>query len=169
VKKSAAMNEQKLFAGPRIRRLRKERALTQAGMAEELGISTSYLNLIERNHRPVTAQLLLRLAESYDVDFKSFTGNSEAQAMAALHEVFTDPLFEGFDISRHELGELAQASPEASQAILTLYHAYRESATNVAELSERLTEGGASEDRLRFPAEQVRAFSGSASIWCRPS
>ncbi len=152
------MNEQKLFAGPRIRRMRKERALTQARMAEELGISTSYLNLIERNHRPLTAQLLLRLADSYDVDFKSFTGGAEAQAMAALREVFTDPLFEGFDISRHELGELAAASPEASQAVLTLYHAYRESATNVAELSERLTDRGASEDGVRFPAEQVRAF-----------
>ncbi len=127
-------------------------------MAEELGISTSYLNLIERNHRPLTAQLLLRLVDSFDVDFKSFAGGDEAQAMAALHEVFTDPLFEGFDISRHELGELAAASPEASQAVLTLYHAYRESAANVAELSERLTDHGASEDGVRFPAEQVRAF-----------
>ena len=50
------MNEQKLFAGPRIRRMRKERARTQARMAEELGISTSYLNLIERNQRPLTAR-----------------------------------------------------------------------------------------------------------------
>ena len=81
------MNDRKLFAGPRIRRMRKERALTQARMAEELGISTSYLNLIERNQRPLTARLLLRLAESYDVDLKSFTGNAEAQAMAALREV----------------------------------------------------------------------------------
>ena len=154
----ATMNEQKLFAGPRIRRMRKDRALTQARMADELGISTSYLTLIERNQRPLTAQLLLRLVEIYDVDFKDFTGNAEAQALAALQEVFSDPLFEGADISRHELAELAATSPDASQAVLTLYHAYRESATNVAELSERLTVRGAGEETFRFPAEQVREF-----------
>ncbi len=151
------MSDQKLFVGPRIRRLRKEHGLTQARMADELGISTSYLNLIERNQRPLTAQILLRLAESYYVDFKSFTGNAEARALAALQEVFRDPLFEGVDIARHELSDLAAASPEASQAVLTLYHAYRESATNVTELAERLTDGS-TRDTVRFPAEEVREF-----------
>ena len=39
-------------------------------IAEGLGISPSYVNLIERNQRPVTAQLLLRLAETYDLDLR---------------------------------------------------------------------------------------------------
>ena len=43
------MAEQKIFAGPRIRRIRKEKELTQTAMAEAIGISPSYLNLIERN------------------------------------------------------------------------------------------------------------------------
>ena len=88
------MAEQKLFSGARVRRLRKERGLTQARMAEDLDISTSYLNLIERNQRPVTAQMLLKLAETYGVDFKSFSTTDEVQAMAALSEVFKDPLFD---------------------------------------------------------------------------
>ena len=45
------MAEQKIFAGPRIRRIRKARDLTQTAMAAALGISPSYLNLIERNQR----------------------------------------------------------------------------------------------------------------------
>ena len=64
------MAEQKIFAGPRIRRIRNQKGLTQTAMAEGLGISPSYLNLIERNQRPVTAQLLLRLAETYDLDLR---------------------------------------------------------------------------------------------------
>ena len=48
------MREKKLMVGHKLRRLRKEHGLTQAQMAEEIGISTSYLNLIERNQRPVT-------------------------------------------------------------------------------------------------------------------
>ena len=40
-------------------------------MAEDLGVSPSYLNHLERNQRPVTAQVLLRLAETYDIDIRS--------------------------------------------------------------------------------------------------
>ena len=151
---------QKVFAGPRIRRLRNERGLTQVQMAGELDISTSYLNLIERNQRPVTAQILLRLVELYDVDFKSFTGNAEAHALAGLQEVFSDPLFEGYSIGLQELKELAAASPDAGQAIVTLYHAYRDRLTSSAELAERLAgEGGdAAVEAVRYPAEDVREF-----------
>ena len=55
------MAERKVMVGPRLRRMRLERGLTQSQMAEQLGISASYLNLIERNQRPVTVQLLLKL------------------------------------------------------------------------------------------------------------
>ena len=85
---SRDMDEQKLFAGQRIRRVRKERGLTQARMADDLGISTSYLNLIERNQRPLTAQTLLKLADAYDIDLKEFSGSGEARAMTQLQEVF---------------------------------------------------------------------------------
>lgn len=62
------MAEQKIFAGPRIRRIRNAKGLTQTAMAEGLGISPSYLNLIERNQRPLTVQLILKLASVYKVD-----------------------------------------------------------------------------------------------------
>ena len=154
----AAISEQKLFGGARVRRLRKERGLTQARMAEDLGVSTSYLNLIERNQRPITAQLLLKLAETYDLDFKSFSASEEIHALAALNEVFRDPLFEGYQISRQELQDLAHASPEASQALLTLYHAYREATSNATDLAQTIADQDqrAPSDMRRFPAEDVR-------------
>ena len=62
------MAERKLFAGHAIRRLRFEIGVTQAAMAEALEISASYLNLVERNQRPVSAALMLKLAETYDFD-----------------------------------------------------------------------------------------------------
>ena len=43
------MAESKIFAGPRVRRVRNRLGITQTTMAEGLGISPSYLNLIERN------------------------------------------------------------------------------------------------------------------------
>ncbi len=58
------MSEQKLFAGHAVRRIRRANGQTQGVMAEILAISPSYLNLIERNQRPLTATLLLKLAQS---------------------------------------------------------------------------------------------------------
>ena len=58
------MAERKVMVGPRLRRMRLERGLTQSQMAEQMGISASYLNLIERNQRPVTVQLLLKLGQT---------------------------------------------------------------------------------------------------------
>ena len=51
----ASDSGKKLFVGPRFRRIRQQLGLSQTQMAEGLGISPSYINLIERNQRPVTA------------------------------------------------------------------------------------------------------------------
>ncbi|MCU6455381.1 helix-turn-helix domain-containing protein, partial [Sphingomonas sp. A2-49] len=67
------MAERKLFAGHAVRRLRRQAGLTQAAMAETLAISSSYLNLVERNQRPLSAALLVKLAESYDFDPRALT------------------------------------------------------------------------------------------------
>ena len=56
--------DRKLFIGPRLRRLRRELGLNQTKMAEDLGVSPSYVNLMERNQRPITAELLLKLAKT---------------------------------------------------------------------------------------------------------
>ena len=55
------MNIQKIFAGPRVKKIRNSIGLSQIAMANELDISPSYLNLIERNQRPITVQLILKL------------------------------------------------------------------------------------------------------------
>ena len=53
----------KLYIGRKVRKLREDQQLTQAHFAERIGISTSYLNQIENNQRPVSAAVLLSLAE----------------------------------------------------------------------------------------------------------
>src|SRR6202789_3127848 len=83
----------KLFVGPRFRRIRQQLGLSQTQIAEGLGISPSYVNLIERNQRPVTAQILLRLAETYDLDLRDLATADEDRVFAELNEIFSDPLF----------------------------------------------------------------------------
>ena len=116
--------ERKLFLGPRLRRLRRELGLTQTRMAEDLGISPSYLNHLERNQRPITAQVLLRLAEAYDIDIRSLSADHEAAGARDLTEVFADPLFRDLGVARHEVAEVAENAPGVADAIVRLYRAY---------------------------------------------
>src|SRR5438045_3527743 len=116
--------ERKLFLGPRLRRLRRELGITQARMAEDLGVSPSYVNLMERNQRPLTAQVILRLAETYEIDVRSLSGAHEDRSLAGLNEVITDALFRDLNITRQELRDAAQLCPSIAEAMQRLYGAY---------------------------------------------
>ena len=121
------MIQRKLFLGARLKRLRRERGLNQSQMADQLGISGSYLNHLERNQRPVTAGILLRLAESFDVDVKSFAAESgEAGGATQLGEIFSDPMLADLGVSRYELVELADNAPSLAEGVARLYTALRE-------------------------------------------
>jgi predicted transcriptional regulator/DNA-binding XRE family transcriptional regulator len=118
------MAEGKLFLGRPLRRLRRELGLNQSAMAAEIGVSPSYLNHLERNQRPVTAAVLLRLAEAYDVDLKSFaTHGGEGVGIDQLAEIFADPMFGGAHVPRYELVEIAHNAPAAADAVARLYAA----------------------------------------------
>ena len=149
------MSTQKIFAGARIRRIRISKGLTQTSMADGLGISPSYLNLIERNQRPLTVQLILKLASVYKVDPEELYGEGTA-SLASLREVFADPLLSGELPGEHELVELAEATPNAAAALVKLYRAYCEQAERLTDLSDVMASGGGTVAAPRLPANEVR-------------
>ena len=151
------MAEQKIFAGPRIRRIRTAKGLTQTAMAEGLGISPSYLNLIERNQRPLTVQLSLKLASVYKIDPHELQGEA-AGSIAALKEVFSDPLLAGELPGDQELIEIAEAAPNASAAVIKLFRAYREQAERLSDLNQMLAREGKATalSGARLPIDEVR-------------
>ena len=143
--------DRKLFLGARVKRLRRDRGLTQTAMAGDLGVSPSYLNHIERNQRPVSAQLLLRLADAYDVDLRTL-GQTGIAGEADLAEVLADPLFKGLEVPRHELLQLVDDAPGAAEAIVRLYRAFAEQRDKTR---AALIEGGQNAD-APSPADWVR-------------
>lgn len=113
--------------GGRIRRLRQERKLTQLQMAEELGISASYLNLIESNQRPVTVRVLLRLAERFQVDISALSLGEDERLLSDLMEAFADPLFDARDVKASDVKELVSNLPAVGRAVRHVYEAWRRS------------------------------------------
>lgn len=136
------MAEQKIFIGPRIRRVRNGLELTQTAMAEGLGISPSYLNLIERNQRPLTVQLLLKLASVYKVDIEELRGQETGSATTELRAIFSDQLLVGELPGDQELIELADAAPNVAAGFIKLYRAYREQAGRLSDLADLLAREG---------------------------
>ncbi|MBY0383122.1 MAG: short-chain fatty acyl-CoA regulator family protein [Xanthobacteraceae bacterium] len=148
----------KLFVGPRFRRIRQQLALSQTQIAEELGISPSYVNLIERNQRPVTAQILLRLAETYDLDLRDLATADEDRYFAELNEIFSDPLFRQIDVPKQELRDLAELCPGVVHSLQRLYAAYTEARNGETLVAAQFADRDASSGE-RYegdPIERVR-------------
>lgn len=146
----------KLFVGPRFRRLRQQLGLSQTQIAEGLEISPSYVNLIERNQRPVTAQLLLRLAETYDLDLRDLASADEDRFFAELNEIFSDPLFRQLELPKQELRDLAELCPSITHALQRLYAAYTEARRGESLVAAQIA---GRDDGARFdanPVERVR-------------
>jgi predicted transcriptional regulator/transcriptional regulator with XRE-family HTH domain len=119
-----SFSSRKIFAGPRLKRLRRERQLTQARMAEELDVSPSYLNLMERNQRPITVQVLIRLTDVYGIDPRDFMESESLQTVGELDQILTDPLFRESDVTRAEIQDAAENAPALVAAMTKLYRAY---------------------------------------------
>jgi hypothetical protein len=142
--------------GARVRALRRERGLTQAGLAERLGISPSYLNLIEHGKRSLSAPLLIKVAGVLDLDLKTLSTESHARIVADLMEAFGDAIFEGHDVTNAEVRDLCAATPTAARAVLALYQAYRAAREASDMLAATLSDGDlAGADSSHLPTEEV--------------
>jgi predicted transcriptional regulator/transcriptional regulator with XRE-family HTH domain len=150
-----ADNEPRL--GGKVRALRRRENLSQVDLAEKLGISPSYLNLIENNRRPLPAPLLIKLAQQFHVDLGAFATDEDARLVADLLEAFADPMFEEQGLTSVDVREMATSSPTAARAVLSLYRAYRSARSTADELSSRISEdhdgGGAKASQV--PSEEV--------------
>ena len=142
-----------LYMGPRLKRLRRELGLTQQAMADDLDISASYVALLERNQRPVTAELLLRIVRSYQLDIADLAVDEQADYTRRLGAVLRDPIFADIDLPALEVEDLATSFPGVSEALLRLYGAYAREQAALA------TSGDASPDSAGpDPVAEVRRY-----------
>ena len=150
-------NRDSSLLGAKVRALRRQRNMSQVQLAERLGISPSYLNLIEHNRRALPAPLLIKIAEVFDLDLKALSTEQDARTVADLMEVFGDPSFEQEDVTTAEVRDLAAHAPTAARGVLKLYHAFREAREAADNLALKLSGRGdlTGVDASRLPTEEV--------------
>ena len=120
------ITDRRLYVGPSLRRIRRDLGLTQADMAADLDVSASYIALLERNHRPLSAEMLLRLAQTYKLDMAALARNSGADQASRLQAVMKNPMFADIDLASLEVADVATNFPGVTEALLRLFTTYQE-------------------------------------------
>lgn len=126
--------------GPVVRRLRRNSGQTQAKLAEQLGISAPYLNLIEHNQRSVTAELLIKFADLFAIELRDLLNSDEDRLLSDLMEAFGDPSFGEHDVTNVDIDDIVTNHPVVARAILSLYDEYRRATSNLSALTEHQDE-----------------------------
>lgn len=125
--------------GVRLQRLREERGISQVALAKTLAISPSYLNQIERNQRPLTVPILLRINAQFGIDVQVFSDDEEAHLIADVRDVLADAGMES--VSLAEARALASNMPGIARAMIELHRRSRVTAERADTLAARLGDG----------------------------
>ena len=105
--------------GTRIRQRRREIGSTQAELAKKVGISPSYLNLIEWNKRRIAGPLLGKIAEALDITLSELDDVSERRLSITLSEIAHLPALTSLDIEEERINELIGRFPAWKSRPLT--------------------------------------------------
>ncbi len=154
--KVANMNAGKLFIGRQVRDLREAHKATQAQFAERIGISTSYLNQIENNQRPVSATVLVALAEKFKINLGELSSGEDDRLLSALTEALADPLFENLALNIQVLKQITQSAPNLARSLIRAHQAYKRNNEQLVSLSDSL--GRSASLAETTPYEEVRDF-----------
>jgi XRE family transcriptional regulator, fatty acid utilization regulator len=128
----------KMFSGARLRRLREERGLTQVALARALDLSTSYVNQLENDQRPITVPVLLALTERFDLPSHYFSSDSDARLVADLSDVFTATAADD-SVSTTQIEELVARMPEVGRSLVAVHRRLRDATEELEGYRSRAT------------------------------
>lgn len=150
--------------GTKLRRQRKARGIAQAELARAVGISPSYLNLIEADKRPVGGALLARIARQLGIELDELTGEKEQRLLDELDTLLSDPVLDGLGVEPGHLRELVARLPALAQALHKLHRAYADANASVETFANRLKSDPLLSGLLHQILSHVTAMRSSGEI-----
>src|SRR6201997_1827453 len=147
----------KMFSGARVRRLRNERGLSQVALARALDLSTSYVNQLENDQRPITVPVLLALTERFDLPPNYFSADSDARLVADLSDVFTATAAED-SVSGSQIEELVARMPEVGRSLVAVHRRMRDRTRELEAYRSHATTETSVPPEHPMPFEEVRDF-----------
>lgn len=130
------MAGEKIFIGPKLRELRIQRNLTQAQLAKLLGVSSSYVNLVEHNQRSASFKFLVTLTEHFGLSWQDVTNTDQKKSLADLRRICADPAFGDSKPDIEELRSALDGAPNLVAGFLNIFNTYQNFAERLAEYGE---------------------------------
>ncbi len=150
--------------GFKIRDKRRALGITQAALSARLGISASYLNLIESDKRNIGGKLLKRIADELGVAVDLFDGAAERRLVNDLAELSGASIFGALRLDPGSAGDLASQHPQWGQALAMLHRAYHDRNEAVTALSDRLNQDPFLGDAIHIMLTNVAAIRSASEI-----
>ena len=152
------------IVGTRIRQRRREIGVTQASLAKQIGISPSYLNLIEWNKRNIAGRLLRRISEALQLPVDELDGASQERLLEALTEVAHLPSLGTLGIESGRTGELIGRFPGWSRGLAALARSERQATARAQNLSDRLSNDPFLSETVHKMLTRIAAIRSVAEI-----
>lgn len=150
------------LVGSRIRERRVLAGLRQAELAKAVGISASYLNLIEHNKRKIGGKLLMDIAQELDVDLSLLSEGAEATLVAVLRNAAADRPEADPEIDR--IDEFAGRFPGWAQVIAENHETIQKLRHTVETLSDRMAHDPYLATSMHEVLSMVTAIHSTATI-----
>ncbi len=152
------MSQVDLKIGPKIKSFRRQLGLQANRLAEQLGISASYLNLIESGKRKIDGDLLLKVCEELKIDLSDLTNKSDLNLVNDISELLDDKLFEDLDIVGPEVKDLVNTNPKIAKALIKLGDNFKQKDHEIINKVENLSGKIIDSRKTAFPGEVISDF-----------
>ena len=152
------MSQLDIKIGPKIKSFRRQLGLQANKLAEQLGISPSYLNLIESGKRKIDGDLLLKVCEELKIELSDLTNKSDLNLVNDISELLDDQLFEDLDILGPEVKDLVNTNPKIARALIKLGDNYKQKDNEIINKVETLSGKIIDSRKTSFPGEVISDF-----------
>ena len=144
--------------GPKIKAFRRKIGIQANKLAVELGISPSYLNLIEKGKRKIDGDLLLKVCDKLKIDLSDLNTKSDANLANNIYEILDDKLFEDLDILSPEVKDLVNTNPKIGKALIRLGDILKKKDHELINKIEKLSGKIVDNRKNSFPGEVISDF-----------
>lgn len=155
---------QRTLIGFKIRQQRQRTGITQRALAERVGISVSYMNLIENNKRNIGGRLLRRIADELQLPVGLFDGAADRRLVHDLTDLSSEPLLEELGLTPQTAADLAGQHPRWARALVTLHRSLHDRNQTVTALSDRLNQDPFLGETIHSMLTNVAAIRSASEI-----
>jgi len=152
------MSQLDLKIGPKIKAFRRQLGIQANKLAEQLGISPSYLNLIEGGKRKIDGDLLLKVCQELKIELSDLTNKSDLNLANNISELLDDQLFEDLDILGPEVQDLVNTNPKIARALIKLGDNFKQKDHEIINKVENLSGKIIDNRKASFPGEVISDF-----------